>query len=177
MKQKAVYGIRNTRKRAHSSMGRLHKLLETEIRHDKIKPNPYAKWTAGSAAATPALQSDPVGPASRTEQARACRLLEYPHVVTACAPVAKAGRCAAPHMNLFTRLNTMFHQIHTYSELRQQIHDDLRIQHPEWVEPNGECPTCDSYESRLMELLETFAQTGSGESFADIRRVFEQRLN
>jgi hypothetical protein len=45
------------------------------------------------------------------------------------------------------------HQIHTYAELRQQIHDDLRIQHPEWVETNGESPICDSYEARLMELL------------------------
>ena len=41
----------------------------------------------------------------------------------------------------------------SYNELQQQIHDDLRIQHPEWVEPNGNCPTCDSYESRLTELL------------------------
>ena len=32
------------------------------------------------------------------------------------------------------------HPIHTYVELRQQIHDDLRIQHPEWVEPDGESP-------------------------------------
>ena len=24
-----------------------------------------------------------------------------------------------------------------FTELQQQIHDDLRIQHPEWVEPNG----------------------------------------
>jgi hypothetical protein len=46
------------------------------------------------------------------------------------------------------------HQIHTYAELRQQIHDDLRIQHPEWVEPNGKSPMCDSYEARLMELLD-----------------------
>jgi hypothetical protein len=45
------------------------------------------------------------------------------------------------------------HEIHTYTELRQQIHDDLRIQHPEWVQPNGESPMCDSYEARLMELL------------------------
>ena len=45
------------------------------------------------------------------------------------------------------------HQIQTYTELLQQIHDDLRIQHPEWVEPNGESPMCDSYEARLMELL------------------------
>jgi hypothetical protein len=27
----------------------------------------------------------------------------------------------------------MSHPIHTYTELQQQIHDDLRIQHPEWV--------------------------------------------
>jgi hypothetical protein len=31
----------------------------------------------------------------------------------------------------------MPNQIHSYSELQQQIHEDLRIQHPEWVEPNG----------------------------------------
>jgi hypothetical protein len=42
---------------------------------------------------------------------------------------------------------------HSYSELQQQIHQDLRIQHPNWIEPNGDCPTCDSYESRLAELL------------------------
>ena len=47
----------------------------------------------------------------------------------------------------------MSHQIHSYSELQQQIHQDLRVQHPDWVEPNGDCPTCDSYESRLAELL------------------------
>jgi hypothetical protein len=41
----------------------------------------------------------------------------------------------------------------SYNELQQQIHDDLRIQHPEWVDPNGNCPTCDSYEVRLAELL------------------------
>jgi hypothetical protein len=45
------------------------------------------------------------------------------------------------------------HQLHTYTELLQQIHDDLRIQHPEWVQPNGESPMCDSYEARLTELL------------------------
>jgi hypothetical protein len=47
----------------------------------------------------------------------------------------------------------MYHQIHTYTELRQQIHDDLRIQHPEWVNSDGSSPMCDSYESRLTELL------------------------
>jgi hypothetical protein len=47
----------------------------------------------------------------------------------------------------------MSDQIQSYTELQQQIHEDLRIQHPDWVEPNGDCPTCDSYESRLAELL------------------------
>jgi hypothetical protein len=47
----------------------------------------------------------------------------------------------------------MVHQIHTYADLRRQIHEDLRIQHPEWVQPNGESPMCDSYEARLMELV------------------------
>jgi hypothetical protein len=47
----------------------------------------------------------------------------------------------------------MLNEIHSYSELQQQIHDDLRAQHPEWVEPNGDCPICDSYEARLTELL------------------------
>jgi hypothetical protein len=71
----------------------------------------------------------------------------------------------------------MSHQILTCTELRKQIHDDLRIQHPEWVELNGECPTCDSYEARLIELLDTFTRTGSDESAADIHRVLEQGLN
>ena len=48
----------------------------------------------------------------------------------------------------------MSHQIHTYTELRQQIHDDLPIQHPEWVEPNGESLMC------LMKLLDSLTQTG-----------------
>ena len=63
------------------------------------------------------------------------------------------------------------------AELRQQIHDDLRVQHPEWVKPNGECPKCDFYESRLMEELDTLTRTGSDESVADIDRVLEQGLN
>jgi hypothetical protein len=47
----------------------------------------------------------------------------------------------------------MFNQLHSYTDLRKQIHDDLRVQHPEWVQPNGESPICDSYEARLMETL------------------------
>jgi hypothetical protein len=68
----------------------------------------------------------------------------------------------------------MAHQVHTYTELRQQIHDDLRIQHPEWVQPNGESPMCDSYEARLIELLDALTQRGSNESMAAPHHAFEQ---
>ena len=63
-------------------------------------------------------------------------------------------------MNIPDQPIAISHQIHTYTELRQQIHDDLRIQHPEWVDLNGESPICDSYESRFMELLATLTQKG-----------------
>jgi hypothetical protein len=53
----------------------------------------------------------------------------------------------------------MVHQIHTYADLRKQIHEDLRTQHPEWVQPNGESPLCDSYETRLMKTLQRLNQS------------------
>ena len=66
-------------------------------------------------------------------------------------------------MNIPDQSIAMSPQIHTYTELRQQIHDDLRVQHPEWIQPNGESPICDSYESRLTELLDTLTRRGSTE--------------
>ena len=54
----------------------------------------------------------------------------------------------------------MSHQIHTYTELEQRIQEDLRIQHPEWVEPTGECPECDEHEARLRELLDGMMPKG-----------------
>ena len=52
----------------------------------------------------------------------------------------------------------MSQQAYTYADLRKQMHDDLRMQHPEWVQPNGESPMCDSYEARLLQLLEAITQ-------------------
>ena len=65
-------------------------------------------------------------------------------------------------------------KIRTYTELRQQIHDDLRIQHPEWIETNGESPMCDFYEARLMEELDSFRRTESNESVAAVQRTLQQ---
>jgi hypothetical protein len=66
------------------------------------------------------------------------------------------------------------HQIHTYAELRQQIHDDLRVQHPEWIQPDGKSPMCDSYEARLKRLLDSLTQRGSTDSIVDPHRLLEQ---
>ena len=55
-------------------------------------------------------------------------------------------------------------QIHTYGELQQQIHHDLRVQHPEWIQPNGESPMCDSYEARLLVLLGTLGRQDGSKS-------------
>jgi hypothetical protein len=47
----------------------------------------------------------------------------------------------------------MADKIRSYSELREFIRVSLRIQHPEWIEPNGDSPVCDSYEARFAEIL------------------------
>jgi len=49
----------------------------------------------------------------------------------------------------------MSRQIRTDTQIRQQIHDDLRIKYPEWVEPNGESSLC------LMEVLDTLTRRGN----------------
>jgi hypothetical protein len=44
-------------------------------------------------------------------------------------------------------------EVEPYVQLQQEMREALRMQHPEWVQPNGESPMCDAYESRLAELL------------------------
>ena len=53
----------------------------------------------------------------------------------------------------------------TYGELQRQLHKDLLAQHPEWIDADGNCPTCDDYERRLSELISIF------KSQAKLRRV------
>lgn len=82
-------------------------------------------------------------------------------------------RCDANHERFATG-TAEHHQIHTYTELRRQIHDDLRIQHPDWVEPGGKSPMCDSYEARLMKLLDGLKRRESTQSIVDPHRLLEQ---
>ena len=61
----------------------------------------------------------------------------------------------------FTKSTAAARSVHTYKELQQQIHDDLRIQHPDWVQSNGKSPMCDSYDACLTEMLGTLTRRGS----------------
>jgi len=69
----------------------------------------------------------------------------------------------------------MAQEIHIYADLLQQIRNDLRIQHPDWIQQNGESPMCDSYEARLMELLDASRPMESNENIALPDREFSQR--
>ncbi len=51
--------------------------------------------------------------------------------------------------------------IRTYAELQQHMRDALREPHPEWVDPDGDSPICQSYERRFAELLALFAESGT----------------
>ena len=77
----------------------------------------------------------------------------------------------------FSKPSGVSHQAHTYTELRQQIHDDLRIQHPEWIQPNGESPMCDVYEARLVELLDPLTRKADHEFIAAPDHTLEHGLN
>jgi hypothetical protein len=99
-------------------------------------------------------------------------------VLTAPAPVRHSRRALsrtplAPLLDLLPGPIAMSHPIHTYTELQQQIHDDLRIQHPEWVRPNGESPRCDSYDACLTEMVGTLTRRGSSRPILASHRALE----
>jgi hypothetical protein len=83
----------------------------------------------------------------------------------------------ATHKSLDQPTASASDQVHTYVELRQQIHDDLRVQHPEWVQPDGKSPMCDSYEARLVQLLDSLTRRESTQSIVDPHRLLEQGAN
>jgi len=47
-------------------------------------------------------------------------------------------------------------QIRSYAELQEQLHHDLRAQHPEWIDANGNSRMVDWYDQRLGELIALF---------------------
>ena len=55
-----------------------------------------------------------------------------------------------------------------YVALQREMHDALLQQHPEWVERDGNCPTCDDYDRRFAELLDFSLASNA---FARIKQV------
>lgn len=49
--------------------------------------------------------------------------------------------------------STLIAEVADYAALQRQVHDALLAEHPEWIERNGDCPTCDDYDRRFAELL------------------------
>src|SRR6476619_6955961 len=66
--------------------------------------------------------------------------------------------------------STNYVEVRSYAELQRQIREALRKEHPEWIQPNGESPMCESYESRFAELLELF-ESRERKSIASSERV------
>jgi hypothetical protein len=58
-----------------------------------------------------------------------------------------------------THSSTPSAEVPGYAELQREMHDALRAQHPEWVQPNGDSPICDAYELRFEELLSLSLQS------------------
>jgi hypothetical protein len=65
----------------------------------------------------------------------------------------------------FSNRRTSQHQVRTYAELQEQLHRDLMVQHPEWIDADGNCPTCESYDRRLAKLISSF-QSANRKSIA-----------
>lgn len=66
-----------------------------------------------------------------------------------------------------------------YAELQRQLHDALRAQHPEWIQPNGESLICDSYDARFTQVLNELRGADSGifrsQSADEMKRSHWQR--
>ena len=55
-------------------------------------------------------------------------------------------------------------EVEPYVQLQRQMHEALLKEHPEWVQPDGKSPVCDSYEARLVELLDPLIRKRANES-------------
>jgi hypothetical protein len=48
--------------------------------------------------------------------------------------------------------------IRTYAELHDRMRQDLREQHPEWINAQSPSPRYETYEARLRWILDLFAE-------------------
>jgi len=163
--------VRSIVKRLIEGVYEKQKKLHCEIHRDA-----YAKRTAGCIATTSASQGDRINSASPTSRAGASIASEELNLVIGALAWHRrestnpsdfwTGNSPPTHLKPSTKSPIMDHQIHTYAALLRQIHNDLRVQHPDWIQPNGDSPLCDSYEARLMKLLDASIGTRANETTA-----------
>lgn len=67
-----------------------------------------------------------------------------------------ARKCLVLAMNT-TMSHHLVSAVPGYADLQRTMHDALLAQHPEWIQIDGDCPTCEDYDRRFAELLSTFA--------------------
>lgn len=118
------------------------------------------------AAETPAFAQNGHRPFLERERLTVTRLAKRLSVLAAAmrAPThpracEERDKAAEPPLALPATTLEVSAKISTYSELQAHVHRALRIQHPEWVQPNGESSLCDAYEARLAELLHRFTHS------------------
>ena len=61
-------------------------------------------------------------------------------------------RPLVPMMNTTPSPN-LITEVPGYASLQRQMHNALWAQHPEWIEPDDNCPRCADYDRRFAELL------------------------
>jgi hypothetical protein len=67
---------------------------------------------------------------------------------------ALSGRWNPPNCE-WAGTYSLLEPIRSYAKLQEQLHHDLRAQHPEWIDSDGNGPMCDWYDRRLAELIWT----------------------
>ena len=55
-----------------------------------------------------------------------------------------------------THSSSLAATVPAYAQLQREMHDALRAQHPDWILPNGDCPTCDSYDGAIRGAAHCF---------------------
>jgi hypothetical protein len=55
-----------------------------------------------------------------------------------------------------TSFSTLAVEEPAYAALQREMHDALLVQHPEWIERDGNSPKCDDYDRRFAQLLRFF---------------------
>ena len=84
-------------------------------------------------------------------------------------PVLTAVHNSCGPLESSTESMTVAHKVHAYAALLQQT--DLRLQHPDWIQPNRQCPMCDSYEARLIKSLPTSIPTESSDNMVAVSHL------